>query len=395
MHLAGKASLIFAAEGTATPGPRADAAVGDPKLRELCWTELDDPTFLGGWTALAATASEPNPFFESWYLLPSLRALDLQKRVRILVLEAAGIPLALMPIARSMAYYGHPLPHLRNWTHANCFLGCPLVAQGAEIAFWQGLIDWADENAGYALFFHLVHLPLSGRLHHALRDLLAEQGRAAALVFREERALLASNGSAETYLEQALSGKKRKELRRQHKRLAEAGTLHFTRQLGQADLDRWIADFLRLEAQGWKGKAGSALACADDTTALFREALAGASAAGRLERLSLALDGRPIAMLANFLCPPGAFSYKTAFDERYARFSPGVLLQRENLALLDHEQIDWCDSCATADHPMIDHIWRERRAIGRISFGIGGAARQTVFRQIARLETGANTGAMA
>ena len=382
---------MFASDGAAASS-RGDAAAGDPKLRELCWTDLEDRAFLGGWDALSAAASEPNPFFESWYLLPSLRALDPQKRVKILMLEAAGIPLALMPISRSMAYYGHPLPHLRNWTHANCFLGCPLVAQGAEIAFWQSLIDWADENAGYALFFHLAHLPLSGRLHHALHDILAERGRPAALVFREERAMLASDSSADAYLEGALSGKKRKELRRQHKRLSEEGALNFTRQLGQADLDRWIEDFLQLEMRGWKGKAGSALACADDTATLFREALAGACAAGRLERLSLTLDGRPIAMLANFLCAPGAFSYKTAFDENYARFSPGVLLQRENLALLEREQIEWCDSCATADHPMIDHIWRERRAIGRISFGIGGSARQAVFRQIARLETGARTG---
>ncbi|MFA7597290.1 MAG: GNAT family N-acetyltransferase [Novosphingobium sp.] len=373
---------------------RADAASGDPRLREIRPAELGDRAFLDCWDALAATASEPNPFYESWYLLPSLRALDPQKRVKILVLEAAGIPLALMPISRSMTYYGNPLPHLRNWTHANCFLGCPLVAQGAEIAFWQSLIDWADENAGYALFFHLAHLPLSGRLHRALRDLLVERGRPAALVFREERAMLASDNSADAYLEQALSGKKRKELRRQHKRLAEQGALDFTREPGRDGLDRWIEDFLQLEMRGWKGKAGSALGCADATATLFREALAGASAAGRLERLSLTLDGRPIAMLANFLCPPGAFSYKTAFDENYARFSPGVLLQRENLALLGHERIEWCDSCATADHPMIDHIWRERRAIGRISFGIGGAARQSVFRQIARLETGTNTGSI-
>ena len=77
-------------------------------------------------------------------------------------------------------------------------------------------------------------------------------------------------------------------------------------------------------------------------------------------------------MLANFLTAPGAFSYKTAFDEDYARFSPGVLLQRENLALLERDGIDWVDSCAAQDHPMIDHFWRERRVIQRRSIGIAG-----------------------
>jgi hypothetical protein len=92
-------------------------------------------------------------------------------------------------------------------------------------------------------------------------------------------------------------------------------------------------------------------------------------------------------MLASFLTPPGAFSFKTAFDERFARFSPGVLLQRENLAVLDRADVLWSDSCAAADHPMIDHIWRERRSIGRLSIGIGGPARQAVFRRLLRRET--------
>jgi hypothetical protein len=128
---------------------------------------------------------------------------------------------------------------------------------------------------------------------------------------------------------------------------------------------------------------------------MFREALSGASARGRLERLTLSLDGEPIAMLANFVTPPGAFSFKTAFDERYARYSPGVLLQRENLALLDRAGIEWCDSCASADHPMIDHIWRERRQIGRLSIAIGGALRRALFGQLVRAELGRNPAGIA
>jgi hypothetical protein len=32
-------------------------------------------------------------------------------------------------------------------------------------------------------------------------------------------------------------------------------------------------------------------------------------------------------------------------------------------ALLDDPTIARADSCATADHPMIDHVWRERLAL--------------------------------
>ncbi|OYZ19261.1 MAG: hypothetical protein B7Y31_15060 [Novosphingobium sp. 16-62-11] len=131
--------------------------------------------------------------------------------------------------------------------------------------------------------------------------------------------------------------------------------------------------------------------CAPETEALFRTSLEHAAALGKLERLTLALDDKPIAMLANFLTAPGSFSFKTAFDEAYSRFSPGVLLQRENLALLSRPDIQWCDSCAAPDHPMIDSLWTERRPIGRISVALGGKLRRTAFETLLALELRRNT----
>ncbi len=342
------------------------------------------------WDALAACAAEPNPFFESWYLLPSLRALDPSGEVQLLRLDCDGQLAGLLPLVRERRYYQWPIPQLRSWVHANCFLGVPLVAAGMERTFWWALLDWADANAGLALFLHLSHMPLEGPLHDALLAVLAEQSRAAALVHREDRALLKSELSPTTYLEAALSAKRRKELRRQYSRLSELGALKFERRLDCHALSAWIESFMALEHSGWKGASTSALTSHQMTRALFRDALNEAAAQGKLERLTLSLDGEPLAMLVNFLTPPGAFSFKTAFDERYARYSPGVLLQRENLAMLEHPQIHWTDSCAAADHPMIDHIWRERRAIGRLSIAIGGTLRRRLFRALAQAEIGRN-----
>ena len=75
------------------------------------------------------------------------------------------------------------------------------------------------------------------------------------------------------------------------------------------------------------------------TEAFFREVVAAAWAAGRLQFLRLDVGGHCIAMLVNFLTPPGSFSFKTVFDEGYARFSPGVLIQLENLNILDDPRI--------------------------------------------------------
>ncbi|MCB2080758.1 MAG: GNAT family N-acetyltransferase [Novosphingobium sp.] len=339
------------------------------------------------WDDLANAASEPNPFFESWYLLPALHAFDPHGEIEVLHVSLDGKLCGLLPITRTHRYYHLPLPNLSAWVHQNCFLGAPLVRAGHEGSFWEAVLAWADDNPRTGLFLHLPHLPLDGPLHAALIEVAGAQGRPNALVYREDRALLRSTLTPEAYLEGALSGKKRKELRRQFNRLCDEGAVAFERHADGTSLDTWIDAFLDLEAAGWKGNAGSALQCDVRTERLFRESLQGAAERGKLERLALTLNGRPVAMLATFLTPPGAFSFKTAFDETLSRFSPGVLLQRENLNILNREDIGWTDSCASADHPMIDHIWRERRAIGRISVAIGGTVRRAVFRQIARAET--------
>lgn len=373
--------------------PLPGNGVAAPQIRLFRTAEFADPAQCARWDALSASAVEPNPFFESWFLLPSLRAFDAAGKVQLLCMEADGDLIALLPVTRAPRYYGHPLPHLHNWVHANCFLGTPLVARGRETAFWQALLTWCDRNAGAALFLHLSHMPADGPLHDALVQVLAGTRRPAATVMREERAVLASTLSPDDYLEQSLTGKKRKELRRQHRRLGEEGVLSVERADDSAHdpagIDGWIDEFLALEQRGWKGQAGSALASDPRTSDIFRAALTGAAAHGRLDRLAIRLDGRPLAMLASFVTPPAAFSFKTAFDEDYARFSPGVLLQRENLELLTRDDIAYCDSCAAADHPMIDHFWRERRTIARHNIGIGGAFRRRLFAMLAARETGA------
>src|SRR3546814_8507593 len=94
---------------------------------------------------------------------------------------------------------------------------------------------------------------------------------------------------------------------------------------------------------------------------------------------ALYLGERPLAMLINFLCPPGGFSFKTAFDEEYARFSPGVLLQQANLDLLGDDRIDWVDRCAAPGHPMIDSIWRERRRLVWVTVPLSAAGERWRF----------------
>lgn len=348
---------------------------------------------IGAWDELAQQASEPNPFFESWYLLPSLEQFDRKGEASILRFTHNGVLSGIMPVTRRHIYGGWPIAHLAGWLHPNIFFGTPLVARGAEAPFWRALLDWADKNPGTALFLHLEQTALDGPVFSALEDVLAADGRSWAVVSKEERALLSSDLDAEVYAASSLPARKLKDLDRRLRRLRELGGVEFSWETGLEGLARWTDEFLALEMAGWKGAAGSALACDAATDALFRAGLTGAAERGRLVRLALRLEGRPIAMLSTFLTPPGAFGFKTAFDEAFARFSPGFLLEREYLTVLGRFGIRWCDSCAAADHSVMNLIWRERRPVGRISIAIGGPVRRALFSQLLRKETaGASTG---
>jgi CelD/BcsL family acetyltransferase involved in cellulose biosynthesis len=320
------------------------------------------------WTELVARASEPNAFAELWFVVAALRTLGPGAGVRLLEVRCAGLLIGLLLVEVARGYARMPVRFVRNWCHDQAFLGTPLVAAGQERAFWDAAVAALDAADWAPNFLHLRRIGEDGPVHRGLAG--------AALVHRYKRAFLRSDFAPAAYYAHAVRQKKRKELRRLRIRLGELGRLESRILENRAELDAWCAAFLALEQAGWKGKEGTALACSEAGARFFREALAGAWEAGRLQFRRLDLDGRPLAMLVNFLNPPGGFSFKTAFDEEYAQYSPGVLLQIDNLDILD--RAEWMDSCAMQDHPMIDSLWNERRAIVRVTVPLAGARRRIV-----------------
>lgn len=338
-----------------------------------------DPSFVTSWHRLADAASEPNIFHAPEYLAPAITHCDTLRRAQIIALHVDGLLCGLMPIAREAHYGRWPVPHSQNWRHPNCFLGTPLIRPGHERAFWQMVLADLDRRASAGLFLHLHGIATDGPVFAALEQLCADQRRACDIVLPEERAMLATDLPGPAYYEQVVRKKKRKELGRLRNRLAELGQLETVQGCVATGLDAWLDEFLALEQSGWKGRNGSALGDMAETRALFLAATHQAHQSGKLHLIAMRIDGRPIAMLINFLSPPGGFSFKTAFAEDYARFSPGVLLQIDNLGILGDQGLAWMDSCAAEGHPMIDSLWAERRHVARVSIALRGFGRPALF----------------
>jgi hypothetical protein len=90
--------------------------------------------------------------------------------------------------------------------------------------------------------------------------------------------------------------------------------------------------------------------------------------------LGLRLAGKWIALKCNFLSGEGSFAFKIAYDEDYARFSPGTLLELENIRRFHARPgLRWMDSCAEPDHFMVNRLWVDRRGLADLVTTTGRA----------------------
>jgi CelD/BcsL family acetyltransferase involved in cellulose biosynthesis len=333
------------------------------------------------WRELAACASESNAFGEAWFVDAALRHLRGSDHVRLAtVRDNAGLLVGVMPLTIVPQHGRLPVSHVGNWVHLQCYCGVPLVRSGDETAFWTALLDYLDASDWASGFLALRLVYADGPVMRGLRQAARQSRRMFDVVQQYDRATLASEADAETYLETTVRPKKRKELRRQAKRLAELGAVTFEQLPPGGPIDEWCDQYLALEAAGWKGKGGTALGGDDDLATFFRESMASAHALGRLDFLRLSLDGRPIAMLVNLRAAPTVWSYKITYDEELSRYSPGVLIELEAMPLLlSDPEIVWADSCAKPDHPMINSLWGERQSVVHVMVSLRGALRHLTY----------------
>lgn len=336
------------------------------------------------WPDLAEDAAEANAFLAPAMLGAALDHLAAPGAVRLIEAVEGDRLIGLLPVVVAPRHGRLPIACVANWMHDHSFFGAPIIRRGREAAAWSSFLDQLDRAPWAPHFLHLSSLDAAGANAAALEAVCTAERRGLREVHRYDRALLRSDLPAETYWETHVRAKKRKEIRRLQKRLAELGTIEERLLADQADLARWCGEFLRLEQSGWKGREGTALACAPSHAAFFRAACAAAFDLGQLHFLRIDLDGRPIAMLVNFRHGEGAFSFKIAFAEELGRFSPGVLIEIANLhAVQGDPAIAWMDSCAAPDHPMIDSLWAERRSIVQYRVALKGAGGARLRRAVA------------
>jgi len=349
---------------------------------------IDDFTalekYVPAWEDLAANAIEPNAFYEPWMLMSAMRSFGAGRRLQFaLVLdnESArhdGAPLlcGFFPLEQQNHYQGLsrklPFKTLRLWKHKYCYLCTPLVREGYGQQVIAAFFDWLDAGSHDCSLMEFRFIAGDGLFNGLLMEYFERHIKLHYISMYFLRAMFRPTIDADTYLCAALSAKHRKMIRRQERQLSEIGRLEYDALTPDDDVEVWIEEFLRLEASGWKGRENSAIASDESDQSYFRSIAKEAFRQGRLSMLALRLDGRPIAFKCDFHAGRGLFTFRIAFDENYARNSPGMLLETENVRRLHaRSQIDWVDSCNDSFNFMFNRLWLERRTILDVVVGAG------------------------
>ncbi len=294
------------------------------------------------WEGLAAAAAESNVFLAPGFAL-AVRGAVTSAGLGALMVTRDGLPIGL--VAGRFNLLGSVFS---LWTHDYAPYGMPLVRPGEAGAVIGALLSFLAEKGVAALEVPLLD---PGPLAEALE----------ALGTRHPTFVLDAHCRAVlTEAPPPLS----KEHRRLARRLGEQGRLQTVSTATGYALPAAVVAFLALEAKGWKGRRGTALAATPATRAFFEEAVAGLASRGAAQIDMLLLDGKPIAAGLVLTAGTRAWYLKTAYDEAFARFSPGLLLSHAiGAAAFGASGVRFVDSCAIPGHPMIERIWPGRMAL--------------------------------
>lgn len=141
--------------------------------------------------------------------------------------------------------------------------------------------------------------------------------------------------SSEAEFMSNLSRNRRQSIKRMQRRLFETYPAEYIIEQKpgvETNMER-LEEFMRLEDSGWKGKKGSSILRRQGYEPYFREVVRHAGRAGLMVWYSLCVDDQIIARQFCLRSHNTLWIPKTAYDEQFSRYGPGILMN--HFSLLD------------------------------------------------------------
>lgn len=342
-------------------------------------------TDLAAWSDCASSSLEPNPFFEPGWLLPALEHLDESGTTTLVLAERSGVVHACVPATRVAVDNDETEGHkahaalMTRVTPTVIPLGTPLVTRTggheAVACLITGLSEQAERlGAGLVIMDWVGN---DGPTAQLLRDVAAHATHPVIEFESWERALLRRrSGDDEQYWLRSV-GKHRLRTIRQHRRHLDAAletSLGLRRRVDNSAID----EFLRLEESGWKGYQPDGLAFRrqEGSARFFEEVCRRYIDEGRLWFISLEADGSPIAMICFLRAGEGEFAFRTAYDEDFAKFGPGVQVFMDAMEDFARKtDACWLDTCSAPGNEHLLGLFPDRHAMATFMFRVPASDR--------------------
>jgi CelD/BcsL family acetyltransferase involved in cellulose biosynthesis len=326
------------------------------------------PMLLPAWEDLCGRSVEDNVYYSPRYAHALLESVESDRNVDFAVVWDEMRLVALLPFTSPK--FAIPLlqPAGRAWQSKYTFSCMPLLDELRKTEAAGVLLDaLASVGAGEWIF---PSVNTKGEACQAMIAALERSGLPWIFLNPFQRAILEAGSTFDEHMQRHVSSNRRKGLARNRRRLEELGNVeHESHGFGEG-LGRAVSAFLKIEASGWKGKRGTALACDQNTRKFAINAFTGEEANSICRADVLTLNGAPIAVSLITLAGRTGFAVKASYDESYRSYAPGLLLETEVIrSFLSGNWASRLDS-ATAGTHVIDSLWPGRIEVADLMFSL-------------------------
>ena len=300
----------------------------------------------GLWNDLVEQAGIQHPFVRHEWVGTWWECFGGKSELHVLLVRDGGEPIALAPLVLRRAWLlGVPVRTLEFPWNAHVPRFDVIVARQPDVAYralWRYLASHRD-------LWDVLQLPVLSRGSRTLQDLprlASADGFIVGTWASMESPYVPLRGSWDSY-QRRLPRKHRANLRNRFKRLAALGRVELEvippDQMGPA-----VEDALRIEAAGWKGHAGTAIACLPATEAFYTRLAETAGARGWPSLEFLTVGGQRVAFQYNLIYRNRKYVLKVGHDPRYAKYGPQHLLcclALESAFVRGLEEYDFLGEC--------------------------------------------------
>jgi CelD/BcsL family acetyltransferase involved in cellulose biosynthesis len=239
------------------------------------------------------------------------------------------------------------------------------------------IVDPAHTDAVIAAFFSAIEkstlpnvlslpsLDAEGPVYAAILMALAKRGTEPLVLSELSRPYVTRESGVKR------TGSTRKKLRQDWNRLSALGAVDVVNDRAPEAAGQAFETFLTLEKASWKGAQGTALLSDPHDAAFVRRMFQRLAAQQDASVALLRVDGKAIAAQVLMYCGATAYTWKTAFNAEYGKYSPGALLiDRITEELFAGPDIMAINSCAV-EASFMAQLWAGRRAMVDMLIDVG------------------------